>query len=70
MKRITWFPAAWLALLACNAQATISHAEREHVQTIVWIVEGASFITIIAVFWFIWRISMRARANRKSEQAD
>lgn len=68
MTRFTWFALAWLALLAGNAYAEKSIAEREHVQTMVWIIEAASFIAIIAAFWFVWRISMRAKRDRKSGQ--
>jgi nitric oxide reductase large subunit len=68
MKRISVFTLAWLALLANNAYATKSMAEKEQTQTIVWIVEAASFIVIIAVSLFVWRISTRATNKRKSEK--
>ncbi len=65
-----WFTLAWLALLACDAHAAKSMAEKEQTQTIVWIVEAASFATIIAAFWFVWRISTRASNNKKPGQKD
>ncbi len=70
MKRITGKILASLAVLANNAQAVIAMPEREHVQTTVWIIEAVTFVTIAAVFWFVWRISMRAKENRKSRQED
>jgi heme/copper-type cytochrome/quinol oxidase subunit 2 len=70
MKRITGRVLSSLAVLANNAQAVIAMPEREHVQTIVWIIEAVTFVTIAAVFWFVWRISMRAKENRKSRQED
>ena len=68
MKRIAGRVLASLAVLANNAQAVIAMPEREHVQTIVWIVEVVTFVTIAAVFWFVWRLSARAKQNRKSKQ--
>lgn len=70
MKRITGMVLASLAVLAYNAQAMIAMQEREHVQTIVWVMEAVTFVTIAAIFWFVWRISMRAKANRKSKQEE
>ena len=70
MKRITGRVLASLGVLTNNAQALIAMPEREHVQTIVWIVEAATFVTIAAAFWFVWRISKRAKENRKSRQED
>ena len=68
MKRITGRVLASLAVLTNNAHALIAMPEREHVQTIVWIVEAATFVTIAAAFWFVWRISKRAKENRTSRQ--
>ena len=70
MKRIIGRVLASLAVLTNNAQALIAMPEREHVQTIVWIVEAATFVTVAAAFWFVWRISKRAKENRKSRQED
>ena len=70
MKRITGRVLASLAVLTNNAQALIAMPEREHVQTIVWIVEAATFVTIAAAFWFVWRISKRAKENRRRRQED
>lgn len=68
MKRITGRVLASLAVLANNAQAVIAMPEREHVQTIVWVMEAVTFVTIAAIFWFVWRISKRAKENRKPKQ--
>ena len=68
MKRITGSILASLAVLANNAHAVIAMPEREHVQTIVWVVEAVTFVTIAAIFGFVWRISKRAKENRKSSQ--
>ena len=68
MKRITGMVLASLAVLTSNAQAVITMPEREHVQTIVWVMEAVTFVTIVAIFWFVWRISTRAKANRKPKQ--
>ncbi|OIR05553.1 hypothetical protein GALL_122960 [mine drainage metagenome] len=70
MKRSTGRILASLAVLANNAQAVIAMPEREHVQTIVWVTEVVTFVTIAAIFWFVWRISKRAKENRKSRQED
>ena len=70
MKPITGTVLSALVMLANNAQAVIAMPEREHVQTIVWILEAVTVVTIAAVFWFVWRISMRAKENRKPEQED
>lgn len=61
---------ASLVMLANNAQAVIAMPEREYVQTIVWVLEAVTFVTIAAIFWFVWRISMRAKENRKPRQED
>ncbi len=68
MKQITWFILTWLLLLAKNADAVIAMQEREHVQTFVWVMEAVTFVTIAAIFWFVWRISKRAKENVKSKQ--
>lgn len=70
MKPITGMILVSLAVLANNAQAVIAMPEREHIQTIVWVMEVVTFVTIAAIFWFVWRISMRAKENRKSRQED
>lgn len=68
MKQIAWIILAWLSLLANNADAVIAMQEREHVQTFVWVMEAVTFVTIVAIFWFVWRISKRAKENIKSKQ--
>lgn len=70
MKPIAGMVLASLAMLANNAQAVIAMPEREHVQTIVWVMELVTFVTIAAIFWFVWRISKRAKENRKTRQED
>ena len=70
MKPITGMILASLVMLANNAQAVIAMPEREHVQTIVWVMELVTFVTIAAIFWFVWRISVRAKENRKTRQED
>jgi hypothetical protein len=57
-----------IALLASNANAEVSMSERENVQTIVRVVEFVSFVTAIAMAWYVWRISKRAIKNKKSRQ--
>jgi len=49
---------------ATSAHAQLNLQEREHVQTIVWIVEAATFATAIAIALFVWRISKRARKRK------
>lgn len=68
MKQIAWITATWMFLLMNNAEAAIAMKEREHVQTFVWVLEAVTFVTIVAVFWFVWRLSKRERASRKSRQ--
>ena len=70
MKLITGIALAWLAVMASNAQALINMPEREHVQTFVWVLEAVTFVTVVAIFWFVWRISKRAKENKKSKQGD
>jgi hypothetical protein len=57
-----------MALLEGNANAQINIVEREHVQSIVWIFELVRFVTIIAIAWFVWRITKRDYKNKKSKQ--
>jgi heme/copper-type cytochrome/quinol oxidase subunit 2 len=68
MKPIAGMILVPLVMLANNAQAVIAMPEREHVQTIVWVMEAVTFVTIAAIFWFVWRISMRAKENRKPKR--
>lgn len=66
MKRIAWFTLT--GLLVNDANAALSLSEREHVQSIVWTVEALSLIALVAVFWIVWRISKRAKQNKKPGQ--
>ena len=59
-----------MALQVGNAGATLDMTERESVQTIVWITEAVTAVTIAVVFWFVWRVSKKAQANRKTKQED
>ena len=43
---------------------------KESVQTFVWVLEALTVVTIIAVFWFVWRYSQRAREKIKSNQKE
>lgn len=54
-----------VGLLVNNANAEISMSERETVQTIVWVVEIVTFITAVAIGWFVLRMIKRDRKNRK-----
>jgi heme/copper-type cytochrome/quinol oxidase subunit 2 len=56
------------ALLVGNAKAEISMPERENVQTIVRVVEFVTFVTAMAIAWFVWRISKRASKNKNLKQ--
>ena|GEM_PF-1401308 len=60
--------ACGMMFLAGNAEAVINMPEREQVQTIVWAVEFVSFVTAMAIVWFIWRIGKRDSENKKSKQ--
>lgn len=53
----------------CDAQAKLAMSEREHVQTIVWIVEAATFLVVLAIGLFIWKISTQDRKNKDRGQA-
>lgn len=57
-----------MALLVGNANAEISMSERETVQTIVWVIEIATFITAVAIGWFVMRMIKRDSKNRKSKK--
>jgi hypothetical protein len=59
-----------MALLAGNANAQISMSERENVQTIVWVIEFATFISTMAIGWFVWRIIKRDSKNKISKRDD
>ena len=59
-----------LSLAASNAEADIPMQLKERVQTFVWVLEALTVVTIIAVFWFVWRYSQRAREKIKSGQKE
>jgi hypothetical protein len=52
-----------------NVQAQLNLPEKEHTQTIVWIVEATTFITTIAVVLLVWRISKRDRKTRNGSRS-
>jgi hypothetical protein len=56
------------ALLVGNALAEISMSERETVQAIVWVVEILTFLTAVAIGWFVLRMIKRDSKNRKSKK--
>ena len=62
------FAVCGMLILAGNAQAGINMAEREQIQTIVWVVEFVSFVAVMAIIWFVWRISKRDSENKKSKR--
>ena len=57
-----------MALLEDNANAQVKMVEREYVQSIVWVFEFVTFVTMIVIAWFVWLISKRDYKNRKSKQ--
>ena len=59
-----------MALLAGDVLAALNMHEREHVQSIVWISEAVTAVTIVAIFWLVWSISKRAIKKRKSKQEE
>jgi hypothetical protein len=68
MNKVLRMSTTVLFLLASNAQAEIPMQVRERVQTIVWVLEALTVATIVAVFWFVWRYSQRAREKNKSDR--
>ena len=54
---------------AAHAQQ-LSMPEKEHVQTIVWIVETATFITAIAIALLVWKISARSKKSKGRKRPD
>jgi len=76
MKKIKWgvlvalFSAGGTMLLTGTANARLSMPEREHVQTVVIVIEFLSFIVAVAIAVFVWNFSKRDRKNRDSEHGD
>jgi hypothetical protein len=54
---------------ACAASAKMSMQEKEHVQTLVWAVEFVTFITVLAIAVFIWRLSKRDGKRQRNGKA-
>jgi heme/copper-type cytochrome/quinol oxidase subunit 2 len=48
-----------MALLVGNVKAEINMQERENVQTIVWVFEFVTFVTAMAIVWFVLRMIKR-----------
>ena len=59
-----------MVLSAGDVQAQLNMPEREGVQTVVWVVELVTFLAILGIVLFIWRISKKDSANRNSRQDD
>ncbi len=70
MNKILRMSITVLFLLAGNAEADIPMQAKERVQAFVWVLEALTVVTIIAVFWFVWRYSQRAREKIKSGQKE
>lgn len=66
---ITVFLASGVVVLMGNAQAQLNLPEKEHTQTIVWIVEAVTFVTTIAIVILVWRISKRDRKEKNISRA-
>lgn len=49
-----------------DALAQLDMPQREGIQTVVWVVEFATFIVILAAVWFVWRIGKKASENKKT----
>ena len=60
------FAVGAMVLLQGDAHAQLDMPQREGIQTVVWAVEFATFIVILAAVWFVWRISKKASENRKA----
>lgn len=43
---------------------------KEHVQTIVWIVEGVTFLATALIAWLVWRVARRAQNGRRQDRAE
>ncbi len=58
-----------ILFLSGRAQAALSMPEREHAQTIVWVVEVVTFVTAFGIALLVWRISKKDRKakNNRSE---
>ncbi|MDX8399495.1 MAG: hypothetical protein R8K20_04530 [Gallionellaceae bacterium] len=57
-----------LLFLVSDASAQLAMQERENVQTIVRVVEFTTFITLLAVGLFVWRLSKRESKKRRDRQ--
>lgn len=57
-----------LSPLLAEARTPLSMSERESVQSIVWIMEATTFVTVIVIIGLIWRVIKRDRAKQRSGQ--
>jgi len=57
-----------LLFLVSDASAQLAMQERENVQTIVRVVEFSTFITLLAIGLFVWRLSKRESKKRRDRQ--
>jgi hypothetical protein len=62
------FAVVAMVSLQRDAHAQLGMPQRESIQTVVWVVEFATFIVILAAVWFVWRISKKASENKKTGQ--
>jgi hypothetical protein len=60
--------AGGMVLLTGEVQAQLSLPEKEGVQTIVWVVELVTFLAILGIVLFIWRLSRKDSERRKTRQ--
>jgi hypothetical protein len=76
MKRMTaglnfvLLVAGAMALLTGEVQAQLNLPEKEGVQTIVWVVELVTFLAILGIVLFIWRLSKKDSERRNNRQDD
>lgn len=70
MSKILRTIIAALSLFAGNAEAEMPMQVKESVQAFVWVLEALTVITIIAVFWFVWRYSQQAREKIESREKE
>jgi hypothetical protein len=59
-----------MVLLVGDVQAQLNMPAREGVQTVVWVVELVTFLAILGIVLFIWRISKKDSENRNTRQDD
>lgn len=45
----------------------MSSEAKEHVQTIVWIIEGVTFLSTALIAWLVWRAANRRKKPDRAE---